>query len=338
MNILITGGAGFIGSHTAVLLAQAGHTPIILDNFCNSDRSVLRGIAQILGRELEVFEGDCANPAFIESVFSARPIDGVIHFAALKSVGESMEKPELYHQNNVGSLVTVLAAALKHGTQVFVFSSSATVCGEPDTLPIPETAPRKPATSPYGETKQICEDKLEEASHRAHGSLRSIALRYFNPIGAHPSGLIGELPIGTPNNLVPYLTQAAAGLRERLTVFGNDYPTPDGTCIRDYIHVMDLASAHIAALDALFSDTTDRPAYDVYNVGTGHGTSVLELISAFKAATHTSVPYSIGPRRPGDIISCYADPSKIKKELGWQAKLTISQALQDAWRWQQSLP
>lgn len=337
MNILITGGAGFIGSHTAILLAQAGHAPIILDNFCNSDRSTIHGITQILGQELEVFEGDCADQKFVESVFSAKPIDGVIHFAALKSVGESIAKPELYHKNNVGSLEVVLSAALRHSAKAFVFSSSATVYGEPDALPIPETAPRKPATSPYGETKQTCEDRLEEVSCSTKGPLRSIALRYFNPIGAHPSGLIGELPLGTPNNLVPYLTQAAAGLRERLIIFGNDYSTPDGTCIRDYIHVMDLASAHISALDELLLEKDNQPKYNVYNVGTGHGTSVLELISAFEAATGVSVPYAIGSRRQGDITSCYANPSKIKREFGWQAKLTLSQALQDAWRWQKSV-
>jgi UDP-glucose 4-epimerase len=336
MNILVTGGAGFIGSHTVVALQEAGHTPIIIDNFCNSQASVLDGIEKILGSRPKIHVGDCTDRVFLEKVFSQESIDGVIHFAALKSVGESIANPEQYHQNNVGSLEAVLDAALRYNVRAFVFSSSATVYGEPDVLPIPETAPRKPATSPYGETKQICEDRLQEAASN-HDTLHSIALRYFNPIGAHPSGLIGELPIGTPNNLVPYLTQTAAGLREQLTIHGNDYPTPDGTCIRDYLHVMDLATAHIAALEALSSGAKPRPAYDVYNVGTGRGTSVQELLDTFTQATGVPVPHIIGPRRPGDIVSCYADPSKIQQELGWQAKLSVSQALTDAWNWQKSL-
>ncbi|MEI8104191.1 MAG: UDP-glucose 4-epimerase GalE, partial [Candidatus Moraniibacteriota bacterium] len=231
----------------------------------------------------------------------------------------------------------VLEVATRHEVKAFVFSSSATVYGEPDQNPIPETALRQPATSPYGNTKQICEDILRDATLAHDGSLRSIALRYFNPIGAHPSGYIGELPLGTPNNLIPYLTQAVAGLRPPLTVYGNDYPTPDGTCIRDYIHVVDLAEAHIAALEYLFAATADMPRYDVYNVGTGHGTSVQELIDTFEKVNSIPVPYSIGARRAGDVVSCYADPTKIENTLHWRAQKSLDQALQDAWNWQKNI-
>ncbi len=337
MNILVTGGAGYIGSHTVVELTKAGHVPIILDDFRNSRESVLDGLETILGSRPKTYVGDCTDADFVETVFLAEQIDGVIHFAALKAVGESIEKPLLYYRNNIGSLVTVLDATLRHGVKAFVFSSSATVYGEPDSLPIKETDPRKPATSPYGNTKQIGEDILRDTTLASAGSLRSIALRYFNPIGAHESGTIGELPLGIPNNLVPYLTQTAAGLRERLTIFGDDYETADGTCIRDYIHVVDLARAHIAALDHLFSSETDQPAYDVYNVGTGHGTSVAELVETFERETGVKVPHAIGPRRHGDISSCYANADKIRRTLGWSAEIPLSQALTDSWRWQQNI-
>ncbi len=337
MNILITGGAGFIGSHTVVELAQAGHTPIILDNFSNSQLSVLDGIESILGYRPTLYTGDCTDQAFLDSVFEQESIDGIIHFAALKSVGESLEQPLRYYQNNIDSLIHILETALHHNVQAFVFSSSATIYGEPDILPIPETAPRKLATSPYGNTKQIGEDILRDTVTAAHGKLHSIALRYFNPIGAHSSGLIGELPIGIPNNLIPYLTQTAAGKRISLTIFGNDYPTPDGTALRDFIHVVDLAQAHITALESLFSKTPSPEVYRTYNVGTGVSTSVKELIETFEQVTGVSVPHTIGARRAGDIVTCYADPQKIKQELGWEAKLSISQALKDAWRWQQNL-
>jgi len=338
MKILVTGGAGFIGSHTVIELALAGHTPIIIDNFSNSRPSVLDGIESVLGYRPTLHTGDCTNPVFLTSVFEREHIDGIIHFAALKAVGESLEQPLRYYRNNIGSLIDILDMALHHGVRAFVFSSSATVYGDPETLPIPEPAPRKPATSPYGNTKQIGEDILRDTTIMANGTLRSAALRYFNPIGAHPSGLIGELPLGTPNNLVPYLTQVAAGNRSTLTVFGNDYPTPDGTGIRDFIHVVDLAQAHIATLEVLFSEKRLLETSPVYNVGTGTGTSVKELIETFERVTGITVPYTVGPRRSGDITSCYADPQKINKELGWKAKLSVAQALEDAWRWQQNSP
>lgn len=337
MNILVTGGTGFIGSHSVVELAQNGYTPIILDNFSNSKKSVLDGIEKIIGYRPVTYVGDCTDSAFLASIFSRESIHGIIHFAALKSVSESMEKPLLYYKNNVGSLVTILNVALQYKVKAFVFSSSATVYGEPEMLPISETAPRKPATSPYGNTKQICEDILRDTTQVAHTSFRSVALRYFNPIGAHPSGFIGELPLGTPNNLVPYLTQTGAKLRERLTIFGDDYSTPDGTCIRDYIHVVDLANAHIAAIKHLMSESENQPAYDTYNVGTGHGTSVKELISVFEQITGISIPYVVGPRRPGDIVACYADSRKIQQNFSWKAQRTITQALEDAWKWQKSI-
>lgn len=337
MNILVTGGAGYIGSHTVVELLAEGHTCILLDNFCNADKRVLAGIEKITRQKPGICVGDCADTKFVEAVFSQHAIDGVIHFAARKAVGESIEKPILYYQNNIDALLTVLAAAIKHNVCAFVFSSSATVYGEPDTNPIPETAPRKPATSPYGNTKQIGEDILRDCVAATDGSLRAIALRYFNPIGAHPSGRIGELPLGAPNNLVPYLMQAAARKRAPLTVFGNDYPTPDGTCIRDYIHVVDLARAHIAALNALLNPRFDKKPYDVYNVGTGKGTSVQELIDTFEKTTGVPVPRTVGKKRPGDVVACYADARKIEKDLGWKATHSLEQALADAWRWEKGV-
>ena len=334
MNILVTGGAGYIGSHTVVELLLAGHTPIIADNFCNSTPASLDGIEKIMGKKPLLRTGDCTDASFVEKIFTENALDGVIHFAALKSVGESVQKPLAYYRNNLNALLTILDATLRHKTRAFVFSSSATVYGDPDQNPISETAHRKPATSPYGNTKQIGEDMMRDAVASSSGSLRAIALRYFNPIGAHPSGHIGEFPLGTPNNLVPYLTQAAAKKRDPLVVFGNDYPTPDGTGIRDYLHVVDLARAHIAALDALTSPTIDNSAYDVYNVGTGTGTSVQQLIDTFEKATSVSVPYSFGPRRAGDIAACWADPTKIERELNWRAKYSLEESLRDAWHWE----
>jgi len=278
-----------------------------------------------------------AGFSVVKKLSEDRPRRGHI-FAALKAVGESIKEPLLYYRNNTGFLVTILDVTLRHGVKAFVFSLSAAVYGEPDSLPpVKETDPRKPATSPYGNTKQIGEDILRDTTLASEGSLRSIALRYFNPISAHESGLIGELPLGIPNNLVPYLTQTAAGLREKLTIFGNDYPTHDGTCIRDYIHVVDLAKAHIATLEHLFSADADKPAYDVFNVGTGSGTSVRELIDTFEQTTGVKVPSVVGPRRAGDVASVYTDPGKIERDFGWKTRLSVAQALKDSWRWQQNL-
>jgi len=335
MNILVTGGAGFIGSHTVVELLSAGHTPIILDNFSHSHKSVLDGIKKITNVDVVVSRGDATDPYTLNELFSQYQIDGIIHFAAYKAVGESIEKPLRYWQNNIGSLLAILQMAQSHHVQSFVFSSSATIYGEPDFLPIPETAPRKPATSPYGSTKQSGEDLLHDTVTAPDSFLKGISLRYFNPIGAHPSGLIGELPIGTPQNLVPFVTQTAAGIREKITIFGNNYDTPDGTCLRDYIHVIDLAKAHIQALEYLLKP--DANQYDVFNIGTGTSTSVLDIIKTFEHVNATSVPYEIGERRKGDVVQCYADPSKANATLKWKSRHTLEEALRDAWNWQRRL-
>lgn len=334
-NILVTGGAGFIGSHTVVELRNAGYQPIIIDDFSNSDPSILSGIEAILQEKLIVYKGSCLDERFLSTVFSSHAISGVIHFAAFKSVSESIEKPLLYWENNIYSLLSVLRASLIHNVRAFVFSSSATVYGEPDRLPLLETDPRKPATCAYGATKQAGEDMVQNACLSSSTSLKGISLRYFNPIGAHPSGRIGELPLGPPQNLVPFLTQTVFGLRDELTVFGNDYPTPDGTCQRDYIHVIDLAQAHICALARLFKETS--PHYDVFNIGNGKAISVLDVIQTFENVTHKKVPYHIGPRRNGDVVSCYAKVTKANKLLGWKAKKSLEQALKDAWNWQGQL-
>ncbi|MFA7209271.1 MAG: UDP-glucose 4-epimerase GalE [Parcubacteria group bacterium] len=333
MNILVTGGAGYIGSHTVVALHQAGHTPIILDDFRNSDPSAITGIAKITGERPILHTGDCTDAEFVRSVFSEHKLDGVIHFVGLKAVGESVKKPLDYYRNNIDSLLTILEIMQEFQTPRLIFSSSATVYGEADACPITEKAPTKKAASPYGNTKQICEDIIADTVASNSFPLQAIALRYFNPIGAHPSGHIGELPIGTPNNLVPYLTQAAAKKRGPLTVFGNDYPTPDGTGVRDFIHVMDLAEAHVSAFNYLVKK--ENSLYDIFNVGTGRGTSVSELINTFEKTNGVPVPHTIGPRRPGDIATCFADAQKIENIIGWRAKRPISEALKDAWNWEQ---
>lgn len=333
-KILVTGGAGYIGSHTTVELIQAGYEPIVIDNFIYSDGSLITGIEKITGKKVNFHKGDCRDKEFLVELFKTQgPIDGVIHFAALKSVGESVQKPLLYHQNNIESLLTLLEVMKQFNVRDFIFSSSCTVYGQPDQIPVNESAPFKRAESPYGATKQICERILEDSFV---DGFRVVSLRYFNPIGAHKSSLIGEIQFGNPNNLVPYITQTAAGWRDKLTIFGGDYSTPDGTCLRDYIHVTDLSFAHLRALKFLDVQKADK-LYEAFNVGTGQGVSVLELVNGFVHATGVKVPYTIGQRRPGDVEKVYADPKKANSVLGWEAKLTIEDALLDAWNWQKKL-
>ena len=335
MNILVTGGAGFIGSHTVVELANAGFTPIIVDDFSNSEKKALEGIEHILGASVVAHEANCNDEAAMRRIFEAEKVDGIIHFAASKAVGESVEKPLKYYENNVGSLLLLLKLMPEYGVKNLVFSSSCTVYGQPEQLPVTEETPRQESASPYGNTKRICEDIIRDCVHSA-ADLKAISLRYFNPIGAHQSAEIGELPLGTPSNLVPYLTQAAAGIREKLTIFGNDYNTADGTCIRDFIHVVDLAKAHVKALQLLNTLNTNN-YYDVFNVGTGHGASVLELIRTFEEVSQVKLNYEIGPRRAGDIEQIYAQVEKVNNIMGWQAEKTLAEGLKDAWRWQQKI-
>jgi len=335
MNILVTGGAGFIGSHTVVALSEAGFTPVIVDDFSNSNHSVLRGIEKILGHKPRYYPDSCHDAEVLRRIFTEQKIGGVIHFAAFKAVGESMREPLKYYDNNLGSLIVLLQTMLEYDIPNVIFSSSATVYGEPRVLPVAEDASTPPAASVYGNTKQIGEEILRDVV-AADKPMKVISLRYFNPIGAHSSANIGELPIGVPNNLVPFITQAAAGLRPALTVFGNDYDTPDGTCLRDFIHVMDLAESHVAALQFLIKSEESR-VYDVFNVGTGQGASVLELIKTFEEISDQPLNYHFGERRPGDVPAVYADVTKIREQLGWSAKRSMREALEDAWRWQQSL-
>lgn len=334
MNILVTGGAGFIGSHTVVSLVEAGYRPVIVDNFSNSEKSVLTGLREILGGEVTCYDQDCNDEAALRRVLQAEKIGGVIHFAAYKSVGESMQEPLAYYRNNLGSLIVLIESMLAENISNLIFSSSCTVYGEPDQVPVTEHSPVKPAASVYGNTKQMGEDILRDVA--AAKPLKSIALRYFNPVGAHPSAQIGELPRGVPNNLVPFITQTAAGLRDALTVFGNDYPTADGTCIRDFIHVVDLAEAHVAALDFLIKNSQSN-LYDTFNLGTGQGNSVLELIQTFEQISGQTLPYHIGPRREGDVVAVWGEVSKAREVLGWSARRSLREALADAWRWQQKL-
>ena len=334
-KIIVTGGAGFIGSHTAVALVEAGFEPIIVDNFSNSEPSVLNGLKTILGLDLTTYQIDCNDRAAMTQVFEQEQVAGVIHFAASKAVGESVEKPLLYYRNNLDSLMLLLELMPQYNVPSLVFSSSCTVYGQPEKLPVTEQTPRLPAQSPYGNTKAIGEDIIRD-SVTAKMPIKAIALRYFNPIGAHPTALIGELPRGVPANLVPYLLQVAAGKRASLTIHGNDYNTPDGTAIRDYIHVMDLAKAHVSALK-LLNDRTETSLYDIFNIGTGHGASVLELINTFESVTGINLPYTLGPRRAGDVEQIYADVTKATTELGFTTQRTLADALTDAWRWQQKL-
>lgn len=330
-SILVTGGAGFIGSHTVVSLFEAGYQPVIVDNLSNSTSSVLAGIRQLVGTDLPFYQIDCTNRTAMAEVIDKHQPAGVIHFAAFKAVGESVAKPLAYYRNNLDSLIVLLDLMGEKGISNLVFSSSCTVYGEPDALPVTEESAIKIAQSPYGYTKQVGERMIADAV-QAQPDSHAILLRYFNPIGAHPSALIGELPLGVPNNLVPYITQTAAGLRSVLTVYGDDYHTPDGTCIRDYIHVLDLAEAHVAAIELLLAQKVDKT--EVFNIGTGHGQSVMEVIRTFEQVNQVNLPFVIGPRRSGDVEQVWADASKAEQVLGWKAKRSLSTALEDAWRWQ----
>jgi len=335
MKILVTGGAGFIGSHTIVELHQAGFEPIIIDDFSNSAPSAVEGIEKIIGREVKTYRADCNDLGALRQIFREQEISGVIHFAASKAVGESVKLPLKYYENNLNSLIQLIKVMLENGRTNLVFSSSCTVYGQPETLPVTENSPILPAESPYGNTKQICEEILADTV-KSGAPLKALALRYFNPIGAHPSAHIGELPIGTPGNLVPFITQTAAGLREQLTVFGKDYSTSDGTCVRDYIHVMDLAKAHVKALQLLFEQKATN-YYDFFNIGTGKGASVLEVIRTFEEVTGVKLNYRFGERRSGDIEQIYAEVGKATNGLHWKAEKTLREGLADAWRWQQKL-
>ena len=333
-RILVTGGTGYIGSHTVVELQNSGYEVIIIDNLSNSSADVVDNIEKVSGIR-PVFEKlDCLDFAGLDAVFTKyKGIKAIIHFAASKAVGESVQKPLLYYRNNLVSLINLLELMPKHGVEGIVFSSSCTVYGQPDELPVTEKAPIKKAESPYGNTKQINEEIIRDTV--ASGApINAIMLRYFNPIGAHPTALLGELPNGVPQNLIPYLTQTAIGLREKLSVFGDDYDTPDGTGVRDYIHVVDLAVGHVKAIKYIFSN----PGLDIINLGTGVGYSVLDMVKAFSKACGKEIPYEIKPRREGDIAMCYADPSKAAKVLGWKAERGLEQMCEDAWRWQSQNP
>jgi UDP-glucose 4-epimerase len=332
-KVLVTGGAGYIGSHTVVELGAAGYQPVILDDFSNSSSDVPDRIAAIMGERCPVYRADCTDAAALEAVFAAEgPFLAVIHFAAFKAVGESVAQPTRYYRNNIGSLTNLLDVMARHGNPGLVFSSSCTVYGQPKELPVTEDSPIMPASSPYGYTKQVCEQLIQDQLQSPSG-ISAVILRYFNPIGAHPSGLIGELPQGVPNNLVPYVTQSAAGLRPPVTVYGTDYATPDGSCIRDYLHVVDLARAHVAALQCIVQP--DAPQFvKIFNVGSGQGHSVLEVLHAMERVLGRQLHYVLGPRRPGDVEAIWASTGA-RALPGWAASLDLETALRDAWRWQE---
>lgn len=332
-KILVTGGLGYIGSHTVVELLVSGYEVVIIDNLSNSNKEVLGGIEKITGHTPLFVEGDCTDVQTMSELFQSYEIDAVIHFAASKAVGESVEKPLLYYRNNINSLLVLLQTMKENGGGAIVFSSSCTVYGQPEQLPVTEQTPRKDAESPYGNTKRICEDILQDTCS-ATPCMRSIALRYFNPIGAHKSAYIGELPLGVPANLVPYITQTAVGIRKELSVFGNDYNTPDGSCIRDFIHVVDLAKSHVVAVERLLKKK-GKSGYEVFNVGTGRGVSVLELINTFEKVAGIKLPYKIVGRRAGDIEQIYADATYANEELGWSAESSLEETLRSAWDWEQ---
>ena len=333
MTILVTGGGGYIGSHTTLALLQAGHDVVVLDNLCNSSAESLRRVEQLAGREPAFVQGDIRDRAVLDRLFSEHAVESVLHFAGLKAVGESVSQPLRYYDNNVHGSQVLLQACADSGVFNVVFSSSATVYGEPAQMPISEACPVGQPTNPYGRSKLMVEDMLRDVA-ASDPRWRIAILRYFNPVGAHESGLIGEDPNGIPNNLLPYIAQVAVGKLPELAVFGNDYPTPDGTGVRDYIHVLDLAEGHLRALEALQTRTGSH----VWNLGTGQGYSVLEMVRAFEAASCKPVPYRVGPRRAGDIATCYADPAKAESELGWKARRGLDVMMRDAWRWQSMNP
>lgn len=345
-TVLVSGGAGFIGSHVTVELINAGYDVVVADNMSNCDMTCFEGVKKITGRGDIPFEKiDCCDDAAVADLFSRYRIDAVIHFAAYKAVGESVAKPVKYYRNNLDSFLNILDASVRHGGCNVLFSSSATVYGEAEQLPVTEETPRQPATSPYGNTKQICEDILRDVvkasavfadGKEGKGPVHGIALRYFNPIGAHPSALIGELPRGVPNNLVPFITQTAIGKRECLSIFGNDYPTPDGTCLRDYIDIVDLAKAHVAAVSRML-DGKMKKDYEIFNIGTGKPVSVLELVNAFERVNGLKLNYRFAPRRAGDTVAIWADTTLANRELGWKAERSIDETLAAAWAWEKHL-
>ena len=332
MKILLTGGAGYIGSHTAIELYSAGHEVVIVDNLVNSKEEVIKKIDEISGKQTPFIKADVRDHAAMDAIFKAHKIDAVIHFAGLKAVGESVAKPLEYYENNMNATFVLLDVMRQNGCKNIIFSSSATVYGDPAIIPITEECPKGHCTNPYGQTKSMLEEVLMDVQ-KADPEWNVVLLRYFNPIGAHKSGLIGENPNGIPNNLMPYITQTAIGIRKELGVFGNDYDTPDGTGVRDYIHVVDLATGHVAALQAIEKNC----GIAIYNLGTGHGYSVLDVVKAFEKANNLKVPYVIKPRRPGDIATCYCNPAKAKAELGWEAQYGIEDMCRDSWNFQKKL-
>ena len=333
-TVLVSGGAGYIGSHVTVELDAAGYDVVIADNFSNCDETNYRGVCEITGKQLPLITMDFCDLQAVRKLFDSYSIDAVIHFAAFKAVGESVADPLKYYVNNLESFLNLLTVSREKGCNV-LFSSSATVYGEPDELPVSERSPRKPCTSPYGNTKQMCEDLLRDCV-KAYPNIKGIALRYFNPIGAHPSALIGELPRGVPQNLVPFITQTAIGKRECLSIFGDDYPTPDGTCQRDYIDIVDLAKAHVCAV-ARMLDGKMEEGYEIFNVGTGHPLSVMELVTTFEKVNNLKLNYRIAARRPGDVTAVWCDPSLSEQKLGWKATRTTEETLASAWAWEKKL-
>ena len=331
MKVLLTGGAGYIGSHTVVEMHEAGHDVVVVDNFSNSSPRAIERVAKIIGKMPPVYEADVADEAALDRIFSEHQIDAVVHFAGLKAVGESVSKPLEYYENNLGSTFALLRAMKRAGVKKLIFSSSATVYGTPESCPISEDAPTGHCSNPYGWTKYMIEQILMDYA-KANPEMQIILLRYFNPVGAHKSGLIGESPNGIPNNLMPYITQVAVGKLKELSVYGNDYPTHDGTGVRDFIHVVDLARGHVAALGY------NKNGVGIFNLGTGTGYSVLDLVNAFSRTNGVEVPYRIADRRPGDIAACYASPDRAANELGWRATHTLDDMVRDAWRWQSQNP